>query len=608
MVGDPTGLPSMEPPQLKSLPPLHQEGDADTQLGFDEFDSMDEQAEVLIRVSTEALEGEDDLIDEGDEIEEPAEAEAVPEPAADLAAMPKVEPPAEVAPEAVAQVADLAAMPEVEPPAEVAPEAVAQVADLAAMPEVEPPAEVAPEAVAQAVDVADVVAMYEFEPVAEPVAPPEVERAGEPLVMVDLVEEPEAQGVEVADEALEDEGPARPQPYEPAAQQPADDWALQIRLARIHLKTGAFVMARAELEALVARDKLDTPAHLDLAEVRWRTGDLHGAGEAASAYMAAGGDDALGYVIAAEACAMANRHGEARRYAEQALQRHLSELDPIFAGIPRKATWNTGAWGTAPALEVPIAMPAAPVVPLETAASAEPNVTAPEPEVAAREASIAAREASVAAREATVTAREDAAVPEVAAEGAPEVADEIAPEAVAPEPMVAAEIAPEPQPVEPEGTAAPTPAASPQPTANGAEAGAEVESGRTFLAAGDPLMAALHFSVAVRLAPDSATAVLDAIGDRQDLALQLVRGDALRLLGQEGDAGKAYLSVANALGAPRPAAPEATPDVPAEPEKPAAAKSGKSGKSATSESATASVEAEPPAGPAGDDLPPIRWD
>jgi len=303
MVGDPTGLPSMEPPQLKSLPPLHQEGDADTQLGFDEFDSMDEQAEVLIRVSTEALEGEDDLIDEGDEIEEPAEAEAVPEPAADLAAMPKVE----------------------------------------------PPAEVAPEAVAQAVDVADVVAMYEFEPVAEPVAPPEVERAGEPLVMVDLVEEPEAQGVEVADEALEDEGPARPQPYEPAAQQPADDWALQIRLARIHLKTGAFVMARAELEALVARDKLDTPAHLDLAEVRWRTGDLHGAGEAASAYMAAGGDDALGYVIAAEACAMANRHGEARRYAEQALQRHLSELDPIFAGIPRKATWNTGAWGTAPA-------------------------------------------------------------------------------------------------------------------------------------------------------------------------------------------------------------------------------------------------------------------
>ena len=575
MVGDPTGLPSMEPPQLKSLPPLHQEGDADTQLGFDEFDSMDEQAEVLIRVSTEALEGEDDLIDEGDEIEEPAEPQA--------------------------------AAAEVAPPEEVAPEAVAQVADLAATPEVEPAEEVAPEAVAEAVDVADVVAMYEFEPVAEPVAPPELEPAGEPLVMVDLVEEPEAQSVEVADEALQDERPARPQPYEPAAQQPADDWALQIRLARIHLKTGAFVMARAELEALVARDKLDTPAHLDLAEVRWRTGDLHGAGEAASAYMAAGGDHALGYVIAAEACAMANRHGEARRYAEQALQRHLSELDPIFAGIPRKATWNTGAWGTAPALEVPIAMLAAPVVPLETAASAEPNVTAPEPEVAAREASIAAREASVAAREATVTAREDAAVPEVAAEGAPEVAAEIAPE-VAPE-----AVAPEPQPVEPEATAAPTPAASPQPTANGAEAGAEVESGRTFLAAGDPLMAALHFSVAVRLAPDSATAVLDAIGDRQDLALQLVRGDALRLLGQEGDAGKAYLSVASALGAPRPAAPEATPDVPAEPEKPAAAKSGKSGKSATSESATAesataSVEAEPPAGPAGDDLPPIRWD
>jgi hypothetical protein len=121
---------------------------------------------------------------------------------------------------------------------------------------------------------------------------------------------------------------------------------------------------------------------------------------------------------------------------------------------------------------------------------------------------------------------------------------------------------------------------------NDVQATAEVASGRSYLEAGDPMMAALHFGVAIRMAPASATSVLDAIGDRQELPLQLVRGDALRLLGMEGDAGKAYQSVANALGAPKPVPPE--PPAPAsdepEPEPPA-------------ESAE-SAFAEPP---------PIRW-
>ena len=40
--------------------------------------------------------------------------------------------------------------------------------------------------------------------------------------------------------------------------------------------------ARAELESLAGHGMLDDEALLDLAEVRWRTGDLAGAGEAAN--------------------------------------------------------------------------------------------------------------------------------------------------------------------------------------------------------------------------------------------------------------------------------------------------------------------------------------
>jgi hypothetical protein len=89
------------------------------------------------------------------------------------------------------------------------------------------------------------------------------------------------------------------------------------------------------------------------------------------------------------------------------------------------------------------------------------------------------------------------------------------------------------------------------PATTDEEAIAEVESGKACLAGGDPMVAALHFSVALRMAPSSAAAVLEAIGSRTDLPLQIARGDALRLLGLEGDAGRAYLSVASALGSPK---------------------------------------------------------
>src|SRR5215204_5746252 len=97
---------------------------------------------------------------------------------------------------------------------------------------------------------------------------------------------------------------------------------LPLRLATLHLRMGSFSLARAELESLAGRGMLDDAALLDLAEVRWRTGDLAGAGEAANALLTRGRGDALALVIAAESVSAQGRPGEARRLAARALESH----------------------------------------------------------------------------------------------------------------------------------------------------------------------------------------------------------------------------------------------------------------------------------------------
>ncbi len=362
----------------------------------------------------------------------------------------------------------------------------------------------------------------------------ESESAGEPSGEV------EAEGVAdvaVAEPsvALTADLEAQPLPHEspPAAQ--VDDPSLQARLARIHLRTGALTLARAELEKLAGRNQLDPAGRLDLAEARWRTGDLGGAGEAASAYLAANGEEALGFVIAAEAAAVLNRLAEARRYVEQAMERYLSDPDPIFAGIARKAMWSAA-----------VAVPAA----------------APAPQV-------------------------PAVVPSVGQSAAPEPAPEIAVEPVV-------EQASEPEAsVEPGVEPAPEPAAPVEPAVEAeapvdptvAQADGEVASGQSYLEGNDPLLAALHFGVALRLNQTRASAVIEAIGDRQDMPLRLVRGEAVRLLGVAGDAGAAAQLVlvepeAPVVEAAQPTAPVVEP----------------------------AVEPEPPARPQTPEPPPIRWD
>jgi hypothetical protein len=418
----------------------------------------------------------------------------------------------------------------------------------------------------------------------EPDAPDEAEPDEAPA------EEPAEGGIELRTAELY----AQPMPYQPAEPSPIDQPALQIRLARIHLRTGSLFLARAELESLAAREQLDTAAHLDLAEARWRTGDLQGAGEAATAYLADGGDEALGFVISAEAFALANRLDDARQHAAYALERHLSELDPVFAGMARRASWPASAWNT---VQAEPASPARVAVAAPIEAPAQAAVVAAEP-VAVEPEPIAP--AAPEPEPVPVAARPVAAEPEPVVEAAPEPAAEPEPEPgspAAPEPEPVAEVTPEPAPApEPVPVAVETPEA---PEAPPEEAGAmaEVESGRAYLRAGDPMMAALHFGVAIRLAPITANSVLEAIGDRQDLPLRLVRGDAQRLLGLEADAGSTYLSVATALGAGRAAAEAAQvaeePPAPQVPEEPAP--------QAPGEPAPA-----PRPGPA--EPPPLRWE
>lgn len=120
---------------------------------------------------------------------------------------------------------------------------------------------------------------------------------------------------------------------------PPEVRSADLRLAGVHLRLGQYAFARAELEALAVRGALDREALADLAEARWRTGDLPRAGEAAQAYLDAGGDRTVVLVVASEAAMVDGRPADARRLADAALQRG-DDLDAIFAGLPRSRVWR----------------------------------------------------------------------------------------------------------------------------------------------------------------------------------------------------------------------------------------------------------------------------
>lgn len=250
-----------------------------------------------------------------------------------------------------------------------------------------------------------------------------------------------------------------------------------LRLARLHLRTGGFALARAELETLAGAGALDDEALLDLAEIRWRTGDLPGAGEAAVAYLATGREALVALVIASEATASLARPAEARRLAARALELADAPLDRLFAGMTRSSAWPTEA-----------AERSAPLAALAR----------PQPGGAARSVDPAAARAAGADR----TYGADA---------------------------------PASDPTEADDAAAGPGASDPMP-----DPAAELAAARSALAEGDRAGAAIRLAVVLRFAPALAPAVLDVAAAEPGPAYDLVRGDALRLVGHEIQARRAY--------------------------------------------------------------------
>jgi len=347
---------------------------------------------------------------------------------------------------------------------------------------------------------------------------------------------------------------------------PEPEAAARIKFARLHLRTGSLMTARVQYEALAASGDLDLSGLLDLAEVRWRTADLPGAGMAAAEYLSKDGDQALGFLIAAEAAARGGRQVEARRSAEIAAERLGKDLDAIFAGLPRRLNWAGVTAGPAPSpsvgikIETPAKPGPEPAKPGPEPAKPGPEPAKPGPEPAkpgpepARVSSEALWAQIVEVAQAADQAGEIAdekAEPKPAAEAEPKPAAEAEQQQAAPEERPAAAARGE--------KAEPTPAPEPAPAAaaQGHPWDEAVAAGSAALEAADPLLAALHFAVALRMSPEAAPAVLAGIGDRRDLALELVRVDAIRVAAE-----------ADAASAPAEAEIEPQPTEPPAPDEP----------------------------------------
>jgi tetratricopeptide (TPR) repeat protein len=124
--------------------------------------------------------------------------------------------------------------------------------------------------------------------------------------------------------------------------------AVDLRLARLHLRGGLVALARAELEAAAGRGLLDVDGLADLAEARWRTGDLVGAAVAAEAHLGGGGDALVALVVAAEAHYAEKRLAEAGAAAAAAVEAAVRTAGPaardllvaVFAGLPMSPLWD----------------------------------------------------------------------------------------------------------------------------------------------------------------------------------------------------------------------------------------------------------------------------
>lgn len=313
-------------------------------------------------------------------------------------------------------------------------------------------------------------------------------------------------------------------PLAPGAQ-PATPVALAARatdlvIARLHLRMGSLALARAELETLAGRDGLDEDGLVDLAEARWRTGDIAGAGEAAAAALTDEDGPLLALVVAAEAAGARGRPTESRRLAARAMSAAAGSIDAIFAGMPRGAAWPPDASAPPPA---PTTMFDAP----RGGSVAPAHVARPDPPDPYE-----ASTSSDAADAGTIGLWGD----DTGAEPAQTADQDIA---------ATAEVTDLP------------------------DVATELDRGRAALDLDEPGEAALHLGLVLRLSPALAPVVLDLVSDRPEPALVLVRGDACRLVGRELDARRAFSEVARSTAASAANATEAhrrpSPDDPTDP-------------------------------------------
>ncbi len=326
-------------------------------------------------------------------------------------------------------------------------------------------------------------------------------------------------------------------------------------LARLHLRTGALALARTELETLAGRDALDDAGIQDLAEVRWRTGDVAGAGEAVTALLegASEGDPVAGdgqsiiWVIAAEAAAARGRPTEARRHAERLRAVDSATIDAIFAGAARSSAWPPDPLTLMPSDATLFAL------------VAKGERAAPVGEVTS---AIAPTRSSLAAAETLATGSpglwdaEPAAAPsdEPGGDEPPEIDPELAAvaEAIAATDAIA-ETAGDTERFGPdwEGTEV-VDEDDADAAFDGPDPDEGLEAGLAALGAGDHDAAAVHLGLALRLAPALAPRILEILGDDDHPGLAFVRGDAYRLVGREREARQAYVRARPSTPSPDP--------------------------------------------------------
>jgi hypothetical protein len=299
------------------------------------------------------------------------------------------------------------------------------------------------------------------------------------------------------------------------------DRSADLVLAGVHLRLGSLALARAELETMAGRDALDADGIVDLAEARWRTGDVEGAGEAAALVLEDEEGPLVALIVAAEAAAARGRPTEARRLAAKALAASNGSIDRIFAGMPRSPAWPPD----------PAAPPPAPTTMFDPphGVGTGRGATRPGQRAAPR------RSVTSAVQAAAILESQEAPAP--SSEGAIGLWGD-------------------------DGETQPTDADLP----GAAEA---LDQGRVALESGELVEASVQLALVLRLSTPLAPAVLDLVADRTDSELAFVRGDAYRLVGRELDARRAY---ARAAGPPPAADALSQPDEqePSEPPHPEA--------------------------------------